>query len=360
MSVGILNEDAIGFLGVSASTGVSSINVNAAATYCAFSFVLKSAKTLSTVRLYISETGALAAGEVQVDIYSDSAGTPGQPGTSLANVTNGGAISTGWTDFTGFSLALSAHTLYWIVVRNLNGTPASNYPTLRYSANSGGAQHLYASTSTWGSMKKSSTDSGSTWGGIATNIFPGLRLDFNDSTYAGLPIETGGADTTNTIYSTREMGTKFTSPANVRLRVTGVVMMIGKSGAPTGNARFRLYEGTTLVGTTQEIPLGNASSGSAYAAYFSSPLTLKANTSYRVVLSETTQSDTSSNRYQGYYITIDSNANSQALKPFGGSCQKTYYDGSSWTDTSGDFCPFGLILDFDGMFSPLGTDFAYT
>lgn len=342
----------------SGATGIAhnTLNLNAAATFGAFSFVLKTAQTLTNIHIFLGKTGTINANEIQVDIYSDNGS--GSPNASLSNAKNSGALANGWNDFT-FNQALSAHTLYWVVIRNLNGTPASNFPTMRWSTNSGGLFNLGGSS--WGWAKKNSTDSGATWAGtVNTDIIPSLRLDFSGSLYAGLPLESAALDTTNAVYSAREVGIYFTTPQYSRMNLTGIAMNINKSGTPTGNCRYKVYKGTTLVGTTQDIPNAMAILGAAYyPAYFTTPVTLEANTVYRVVLAESTQSDTSTNRFQLPFITVENNATSLALKPYGGTVKKTYFDGSSWTETTTDFTSVAFILNQDNMYSPLGTDYAY-
>lgn len=358
MRISGLGDFMFGYYPNAANAVHQALNLNAAATWGAFSFFLKSGQTLTNLRLYFTVTGTVSAGEIQVDIYSDNAGAPN---ASLSNATNAGALSTGWTDFT-FNQALTAHTQYWVVIRNLNATPASNYVTLRWVANGGPCYFpANASGTNWMWGKKHSTDSGATWAGAAHyHIVPSMRLDFSGSLYAGLPVESALTDTTNAVYSSREVGILFTTPQYMRMNVTGVTFGIVKAGSPTGNPRYRIYKGTTLVATTQEIPNASVTSlNGSHAAYFTTPVTLEPNTQYRVVMGESTQSDTSGNSWRLQFYTIDNTAASLALKPYGGTVQKTYYNGSSWAETATDFCPMALVLDQDSMYSPLGTDFAY-
>lgn len=339
-------------------------NLNAAATYWATSFICDRSEQVSKIKVYVSSvTGTVGSSDLRCDIYSDSGGAPS---SSLANTSTVTAAPTGaqWVEFTGFSYTLTEGTQYWIVVRNLNATPASNYPTLRTIVN-------YANTygtsglSTWGFSRKVSTDSGATWATVTQASFA-ARIEFNNGTFFGFPVESVASTTAASgerVYASRELGVKFTTPANASLKVIGVAMRVGKTGSPTGDCRFRIYQDTTLVATTGVVPLGNITSGVLmYPLYFTSTQSLSASTSYRVVISETTNSDASTNYYYTTKMTWENNANSLNLKPMNGTLQRTYYDGSSWTDTSTEVCEFMLILDPSGEFASTGsgaTNYAY-
>jgi hypothetical protein len=345
-----------GFLSGALAVAHATLALSAAATWGAFQFNVKSALTLSNLHIFLAKTGTVNAGEVRVDIYSDNAGTPN---VSLANVTNAGTLANGWNDF-AFSLALSAHTAYWVVIRNLAGTPASNFPTMRWSTNGGGPLHMNNSGTGYNWCKRHSTDSGATWAGATNaNIFPAARFDFSSGDYGGIPFESAAVDTTNTIFAARELGNLFTTPANVRLVVTGVTASMFRAGTPTGNLRYRIYKGTTLVATSGEvIPGVIVNAAGMVPGYFSSPVTLEPATAYRFVACESSQSDTTTNSYRLGVYTMENTATSLALKPHNGTVKKTYLNGT-WTDTATDFCSMALLLDQDATFYPVATDFAH-
>jgi hypothetical protein len=153
---------------------------------------------------------------------------------------------------------------------------------------------------------------------------------------------------TQTTYSTREVGVKFTTPTNGKFRVIGITFFIFRNGTPTGNLRYRLYNGTSLVDTTvSTVPNTQTTNGNAQyiPLYFSTTQSLSANTTYRITIAESSQSDTSSNYYSSYKYTCGTDTGYSSLLPFNGTFQKTYYDGSSWTDYSDQIYACGLILE---------------
>jgi hypothetical protein len=336
-----------------AAPAVSTLALSAAATWLAFAFVPSESKTLNKVKIYVSAvSGTLTS--FSCDVYSDSAGAPGSSLSSTSTVTTMPTTgSPGWTEFTGLSQALTAGTRYWLVFKNLTATPASNFPTVRFG-NSAAVPLVLGGATAWGWGKKHSTDSGSTWAGTAIAGSFGWRLEYSDGSFDGLPIEDSSTMSVSTggVYSTRESGAIFTTPANCNWKVRGVVMFAQKVGTPTGNLRFRLYQGTTLLATTDVIPAANITTNVLHAAYFSATQTLAPSTSYRVVLSESTQSDTSSNYYRSSEYLIENNADSKALFPW--SIKRTYFDGASWTETDTSIPFFGLIGDTDGEFASSG------
>ncbi len=86
-------------------------------------------------------------------------------------------------------------------------------------------------------------------------------------------------------------------------------------------------------------------------AEFPSVITIAPSTVVRLTLAGASgNADASGNRWNNVEHTWDSDADSLALKPFSGTAKKTYYDGSSWTDTPGSVTPFALLLDTAGEF----------
>lgn len=346
-----INNNYIGLMGT-AAPGTAVANINAAGTWHAASFVLPAAKTLSKVRAYIDTvTGSLSAGEVSCGIYADSGA--GQPAASaLATVTTTtGALGAGWVEWTGFSQALTANTSYWIVWKNLNASPASNYLKFR-AASSGSANFFVTGTAvTFGWARKSSNDSGATW--AFGNIASGgtcLRLEFSDATFAGLPIENVVVGAIGQrVYGTREVGVKFTAPGP--FNISGLGTWLSRANAPAQPPRFKLYQvGVTapLATTTGAVlPAGTVST----FAHFSSFVTLVQGQAYRAVLCEDTNSDLSSTGYNVWDYTVENTAASLALVKYGGNWQRTYWDGAAWTDTANIYPEFALLLDDD---NPVG------
>jgi hypothetical protein len=348
---------ALGFL----TGGVSSVATfqnNAAANWYAHSFIAPSdaARTLSAVRAYVSAVaGTVNASDITCDLY-DSTGTGGAPGSTVETGKTTGAISAaGWYDWTGFTSALTSGQMYWAVLKNANGTPASNNVTFRTvtSLNIPWLQGTAANRFMW--TKGTSTNSGGAWT-LGTTSMGSLRVAYSDGSYDGIALSNavvGGVG--DGVYSARESGVKFTSPPNGVLKVSGIAMAVAaKTGSPTGNIRFGLWTGSSSPanqGYTASIPATALSGQSWLYSYFSSAITIQPGTVCRVTLAETTQSDASTSRFNNWEITTDSDSNSLALLPFEGTAAKTYFDGSStWTDTTTSLFGFALLLATSGEF----------
>lgn len=345
-----------------ASDGTKSFSLAAGARWEAFSFILPEDKTLNTIKWFIdSKTGSPASGSIRLDIYSD---TSNAPNATLANstTTSGSFANKTWVSQTGYSLALTAGTRYWIVIRNVDGAPTTNYVDIRYLEGSMGCAWSQYSAVDASFRMLESVNSGSFWGNDnREGTFP-FRLDFSDGTYFGFPVGEkvraleGVAG--QGVYSSRAFGCLITTPANASFKVKGVSFQIGKSGTPTGSARCQIYQGTNLVsGATSNLllPASIPSAGGIFTFFFPTSITLASATAYRIVVSESTQSDTSSNRYMiTSFKNIDSDSNSQALKPWGATAAATYYDGSSWADDTTQIVPLILHLDSSGEFASAG------
>ncbi len=340
----------IGFAPPTPSNGVLTLALSAANTWLALSFVLAESKTLSKVKLLASAVaGTLGATDLTCDIYSDSSGSPGTSIESRNTVT---ATPTGaaWVEFTGFTTALTAGTRYWLVFKNANATPATNYPTFQWGGTDTSPFLLGSPSPSWGWTKKHTTD-GSTWITAATNV-SGLKLEFSDASFNGLPVQAAGY-VTDYVYSTRELGTLITLPSTVKLNVRGMAMFLSKNGTPAGNLRYRIYDGTTLLATSDAVNIANVETTARWTpAYFSATQTLNAGLSLRAIAGITTGGD-ATNYIRCYGYTIENNADSKALLPWG--AQRTYYNGTSWAETDTGILPFALILDTDGEFTATGS-----
>jgi hypothetical protein len=189
----------------------------------------------------------------------------------------------------------------------------------------------------------------------------GIRFSATDGTnisYWGMAIQanTGAVATTELLCkngsNTQEFGTVFTTPANCKLKVKGVVMPARKSGTPDGHLRAKLYnaDGSSTLATSVNIDKTRVSSGGSswYYFSFSSAYTLSASTQYRVVLSNSAD-DSTSNYYFLYKYTIDNDATSRTLFPFA-TIQSARLSGSTWTDTNTEYVPFALVGDTDGEY----------
>lgn len=334
--------------------------LNAAATWYAFGFTAQG-KTLDSVRIFLdSVTGTLATSEFTCSLQGSNAGQP--DGTSIETQTPVGSfgnVVAGWNDFFNWSTALMAGTQYWLVFKNLNGTPASNYPAIRVVAC---VPFVYSTTSSAfsGWMRRISTDSGSIWG--AEDATRGtFRIGYSDGTFAGFPVQgqtvTG---TTNGIYGAREIGNYFVAPANAKPNVIGLaVLMSSASGVPTGGLRARLYtapaDPTTTAPTLLKTSAALAPIMSPFNQHmvlpFDSAYQLTPGTAYLAMFGETTNSDASSVRFNVRLLLLDEDSNSRALIPLGAG-KTAYYNGTTWAAyTSDQLIPMALLLEPGNEFS---------
>lgn len=340
---------ALGFMWNAPNAGFSSVALNTANTWVAFGVKLADTKTLSKVRVYCSAVSGTLTG-LSCSVYSD---VPGSPNASLSSTTTVTLLPTGaaWVEFTGLSQSLTAGTQYWIVIKNTTGTPASNNLTLQFFGSTCGSWFQSLLKATMGPAKLHTTD-GATWG---TGVSGGsnARLEMSDGSLCGLPLQQPAVNSTQMVYSTRQYGIYFVSPSNMRFKARGVAAFFGAAvGTPTQNCHFNLYTGASpsLQATTPDLPAALVKATGLYQGWFSSPVTVEPGTTCRVTCEETSQADTSSNAYKFYESPIE--AVSQGCLPYGG-MQRTYYDGSSWTDTNTAIPGFILIGDTDGEFNPM-------
>jgi hypothetical protein len=338
---------ALGLRDASTSPAVATTLFNAATTRLLLGFIPLTTKTVSKVKFFVSATSGTPGANFSCDLVSFAAGA--HAGTTGPNATletkTGTPVSGAWLELTGFTTSVTGGVQYGFVIRNTHATPAANNFSVRHVANLDPS--LQGTTIGW--FRRTSTDSGSTYGSQA-NQLAGFRIEFSDGTFLGVPISNAAATAVGDgVYSARESGVLFTTPANTKLVVKGIGCRISITGTPTGNPRFILYRGTTLVDTTLSVPQWQSTT--AINGYFASPITLDTSTQYRMVLGETTQSDASGNRFGvSVEYTVENDANSKAMLPFGG-MTKTYWDGSTWTDTDTSALAMWLSLDTDTEFA---------
>lgn len=353
MSIINPNEQVIGWLPPSPS-GTTGSTINAAATWIAYSFVPRYAKTINEIRiLCVTKTGTVTAGNITGSIYSDIPGTG--PNAQIDINTNSPSYTTGtYVDFTGYATATTPGQMLHLVMKNLQGTPASNNITTQLLAANALPMMLPISTR-YGWNKASSLDSGTTWATSLVAQSSLIRIKYSDGSYEGIPIKSVASSPVGVgIFGASELGTKFTLPSTwATVNVIGLTGWIRSiTGTPTGNLRLRLYGGgtstPTRLGTTNTIAVGsiNAVNNSYFTAYFSTPIAVSPGTVLRAVMG-TDGSDTNSNRFNSVDYTWDSDSNSQLLIPMG-AVQTYSTDGTTFAETANVLNPFGLILDSSG------------
>ena len=355
-----IGRQVFGIVEENLSAGANTQALSAANTWVAYSYVSPIAQTLNTVRAYISAiAGVPLAADADCELWSSTAA--GIPNAVIETVTASDANpAVGWIQFSGFTTALSAGTQYWLIFKNLNAVPGTNNWTLRFTSGTGLTRGLFGLLSTTlaatTGAKIHTTDAGTSWTSVQI-CGASMRLGFSGGGFDGAPFENFSVATAvgQGIYSTRECGTYFTLPTNAKLNVRGVgICITGESGTPTGNFRIRLYRDTTLLATSQE-SWGStqiASSLRFIEGTFASVQALNGGDIIRVVGSETTQSDASTNRYNLLEHYVENDADSAALMPMG--AKRTYFDGTSWTEDATRVIPVVLVLDTGAEFAAGG------
>lgn len=326
-------------------SSTSNTTLNTAATWVGSYFVAASAKTVSSISISInSTTGTLTSGDLRLALYSDNGG---KPGTEIEGINSSGAPATGWNTISGYTSSVTAGTNYWIVIRNMDATPASNNFTISRRSGSisllGSSSNGSAAVTSGGWAASISTDSGTNWTKSAT--IASAVIVWSDGTRDGFPID--GSGTSYQVYSTREAGLMFFT-GNYPLRVDGVAAMASRTGSPTGALRFRIYEGSgnsrTLVSTTTTTS-GLFTTINYVQMLFPSTITLKGNTWYTVVVAETTNSDASTARYNLASYKINSTNRSLMNGLLGDLTRGSITtDGTTWTDTNDEFPHVSLLL----------------
>jgi hypothetical protein len=237
---------AFGFVLSSSGAAINTWTANAAANRLAMRFVARHSGALSGIALRIySVTGSPQQQDVKVSIWS--VGTDGLPGTQLEERDNGssGALSSnsrlvvgGWTT------DLTAGQEYFVVVRNGNASPTTNYFAVAYGVE---RATLAGNAASPPAGSYTSTDSGSTWGAQGTqrsNYQVIYNTGSGDFTYDWLV-----SQTQNTInLNNNPTGVRFTTPSGIRLRAIGVQFaeIMGSSFAWA----IRIKQGGNTIGTT--------------------------------------------------------------------------------------------------------------
>jgi hypothetical protein len=329
--------------------------LNAAGKWNAYGFVPDRSVTISSVRAYVSAitgTGGTTTCEIQSDSNAAPSGTDLTGGSAQSQITT----AKGWYTWSGFTASLTAGSQYWAVFKNTDGTPVTNYPTFQFGAGNATTSNWvpWIGSNSYGWQQRNTSNSGSTWPSQPAAPGAGWRVGYSDGSYDGTPVQ-ASAPSADRVYQTRESGVVFTSPP-VALNVSSVAIHMQSIGRPVGQPRARIYTGSTptLLGTSSPVvsPEAIIVHPHAWSRFFFSPsLVIPASHVIRVTLADDGSSDGPSNCWAGFEITQDSDSNSIALLPFRGTYQKTYYNGSNWTDTTGSFIPVVLGLDLTGEFA---------
>jgi hypothetical protein len=363
----------LGHLGANFSNDTT-LGLSAAATWLALQVVPQATKTLSKVRLFLdTKTGTPTAAGCTCDLYADASGIPGasSEGPIAADSVPASGNWMQWT-FAGTSV-LTGGTPYWLVFKNGTGTPASNFPTYRYQVGvSGGAtpmpfqgSGLGGSGVLYGWNKVHTLNSGTAWASGLGYGATGLRLEYTDGTFEGLPVQTGVRPSTSAVgdraFGKSEVGVRFNLPSGATFNVLMAGFPLIKVSTP-GDLRFRLYQGVTLLATSAAIPAADVTTATGdwyFASFPSAQAVVSTSQPFRLTFGDATAADANTKGYNAQVYTFDGDANSLALKPMNGSVQKTVTADNTaapvvFTDTAADVIPFALLLSTNGELTAAG------
>jgi hypothetical protein len=222
---------------------------NAAGTRLAMRFVARHSGALGGIALRIrSVTGSPQKQDVKVSLWSVAAN--GRPGTQLEERDNGSSAalsSNSRLEVTGWTTNLTAGQEYFIVVRNGNASPTTNYFEVVHGADTSTIAGPAISPPRG---SHTSTDSGSTWAS-EPNQRGNYQIIYNtgsgDFTYDWLIIGTNSQVGLNN----NPCGVRFTTPSGVQLRVVGV--QFGWIISSGGSFAFRIKQDGSTVATTLAI-----------------------------------------------------------------------------------------------------------
>lgn len=338
---------------LSSTPSMTTLALSAAATWLGYTFIPQSAKTLANVRAYLSAvSGTLAASDITCSLYQTANSNLG--GLTLLETQPCAAApaAAGWYDWTDFTTALTAGLQFLLVFKNANASPGSNFPTFQYASSYTGTDPILSGTAGQGSgdgwLKSHSTNSGTSWGTVVPST-GGWRVGYSDGSYDGLPIS-AAATSVDKVYGANESGVKFTAPSNAPLNVIGIAFAGDESGPPSFAPEFKLYNGADAAVVTASLGLQFALRGGWAAGYLTSPKQLTPGATIRATIHAVGNAGGAFNYYVANEYTMDPDVNSLTLLPFAGTLSKTYWNGSTWTDTPGSIFPFALILDVQGEF----------
>jgi flagellin-like protein len=306
-------------------------------------FTAQESKTVDNVRLYLRRVST--APTYTYGIQADN-GSGYPSGTYLDNAENTTQLptSSGWVTIDIPNCALTAGTVYHIVVQYSSGTAPTNSRYVQVYRRMG---HSYIIPYN-GRLDENMNVlfyNATSW--LVQNADAIYILDYTDGTYRGQPYTAGGSNTYLDIYGTRYLCEHFTVGDDRMLRTLGFYLG-NTSSAPTDNLYIVLQDLTTSEDTTiatitaSDIPnrLGSWVSVSPMVELFAnhtyrlcmeSPLCADTNRDYHVCY----ESASSSNPYLG--LTYDG-ANSYMENSSDG--------GATWDSTSrlgADFC---FYMDF--------------
>jgi hypothetical protein len=322
------------------------------ANYVAVAFVAP-AQQVSAFRLPITTVSrTINAGELRARICPSDSSNNYLPDTSsvLASATNENSISSGgsFASFTGFSShSLTVGERYWIVIDN--GTTDATVNVTPCDSNVQSGHNFAHALATYSSGTLA-------YRGTARRLGEQIEFSNGDIVHCGM-IHTNISDGL-AVYGSRMSGVRVTT-GDVGLRLAGVCWHGSRTGNGCSIATRVLDTSGNVLGTSHSVLGAQQVGGNTRPWYFSEPVALQPNTTYRIVLANPNNDGSSSNYFKLTQRIRAYSSGSVALLHSGifQSVQTSEYNGTSWTDDSNNILPrvFLLVLDADQPFITSGS-----
>lgn len=332
------------------TAGTGALALNASGAWSALSYITYQSRTVTGMVCIVSAiSGSPSLADLRCDIYSDNPGLGPLSLISSSSATTGTLTAGSLVSFT-FSQSLTAGTTYWFVLKNLNSTPTTNTISIRVSNSFLLMSHLQlGSSAALPFSKRQTADGGSTWTTLPVAGVACFRWDFSDGTSDGFPISAASNPSgANRAFGVGELGNRFRTPKNAKMRVRSVVMPVSRAGTgPTSGVVAKLYQGTTLLGTSLTTQNAIVSSSTSSVPFlFGTTVTLEGDTVYRLAFAAASADGTSSNAWTTIEIGyLDNSAATLSCFPL--EAMWSRFDGTNWTDDDTRFIPFLIYLDPD-------------
>src|SRR3990167_5430995 len=213
---------------------------------CAFSSPVTQSSSTLTVYAYCTATPT-GSPDVNVEIRNgpasaDDSDRPEAGGSTIG--TPGSAVSPtaeGWVTFSNITaLSLTRNNIYFVIIKNTHGTPASNNLTIAYRGDLDGCSLLTSTSPGTELMRGGSTTNGFTTDPTVGAGLAPIILKFGDgTTLMGNPYVRSMAISSNTDWR----GNRITFDNDVV--VSGMARVGGSTALQT--ADFRIYQGATQI-----------------------------------------------------------------------------------------------------------------
>jgi len=322
------------------------------ANYVAVAFIAP-AQQVSAFRLPITSVSqSIPAGALRARICPSDPNNNYLPDTStvLSSATNDNAISSGglFASFTSFSThSLTAGERYWIVIDN--GTTNATVTVTAFDSITQSPYNFAHAVATYSSGTL-------TYNGTGRRI--GEQIEFSNGDIAHAGIITTNISDSLAVYGSRMSGLRVTL-GDVGLRLVGVCWYGARIGNGCTIATRVLDISGNVLATSHSVAGIHQMGDQIRPSYFSEPVALQPNSTYRIVLSNPNNDGSSSNNFRLTSRIRAYSSESVALLHSGifQSVQTTEYNGTSWTDDSNNVLPraLRLVLDADQPFITSGS-----